>query len=283
MDNCVVSQEIVNEVLSHLGNDTKTASACSLVCHSWTHESRLHLFRAVKINVASISPSQGPHSCQSILSVLLDSPYILDYVCELAVIGARGLQLEVRLARWKADYPALCSILSLFTFKAKVTSVMIRLPGFTVDDLPSLVRLSFGKLLGRSSVSTVGLEFSDMSYEGSVFMKHPQWRHLAIHGLSYGTPHLPHSDIPPETERSHLISLTLVGPPWMGLHFSDYVHYFTSPQAYFQCDQLRHLQVRLHNSFSNRLWEFVSGTLRDLRIYCDWFRERILPDDSLFH
>ena len=41
--------DLIFEITDHLWDDVPTLSICSVVCSSWTHEARKHLFRKVLV------------------------------------------------------------------------------------------------------------------------------------------------------------------------------------------------------------------------------------------
>lgn len=49
MSSIALPQELVDQVIDHLYSDPQALSACALVCQSWVHPSRYHLFSSIVI------------------------------------------------------------------------------------------------------------------------------------------------------------------------------------------------------------------------------------------
>ena len=80
-------QELVDHTIDHLHDDLLTLCNCSLVCHSWTPSSQLHLFSTIRLREPPRHNSDNPlhKPCQRLYRFLTDSPYIIPYIKGLLI------------------------------------------------------------------------------------------------------------------------------------------------------------------------------------------------------
>ncbi|PBK93431.1 hypothetical protein ARMGADRAFT_928952, partial [Armillaria gallica] len=76
----MLPQELIDQIIDYLHDDTQTLRACSTVCRTWTQSSQRHIFCHISID---LQPSSDivPTFCQSLVS----APHVAQCLQHLSI------------------------------------------------------------------------------------------------------------------------------------------------------------------------------------------------------
>jgi hypothetical protein len=107
-----LAQELVDDIVDHLREDTASLRNCAVLSTSWTYRSQAHLFRSIAV--------QGLTHAQQLGDILLRSPRIAMHVQELRVYGGDLFEVHDAIG---------CDLPSLHVVKVDEVAAEARQPG----------------------------------------------------------------------------------------------------------------------------------------------------------
>lgn len=165
-----LAQELVDEILQHLGQDKRSLGSCALVARSWTTPSRKFLFNHIDLKPAhQITNRKTLESdLEALLQALNRTPYLPRYVHHLTIDFRNYNYAGTRVSR------KLIYILSILTSLQSVDMGIGRWNDFSPEmasacdailSLPSLssVTLRNGKFVNRSDLTDLLLKLQFVS------------------------------------------------------------------------------------------------------------------------
>jgi hypothetical protein len=164
-------QELFDIIIDGLNGSLWALRNCSLVCRSWVHSSRRHLFRRI-----ALVPPHSRHishrgvcesHCQRLHRILLGSPHIATYIRELKVFEGQ----EWMNRAWIGLDQTLPLVLGLLGDLTK-----IELYRLDWEILPQELRQSICQVLGLPSMTSVEIERSDFGSMDDIcsFLSHAE-------------------------------------------------------------------------------------------------------------
>lgn len=274
-------QELVDQILDHLHDDSSTLLNCALVSRTWLPTSRMHLFSKIRLLVPPSrnslheddTPRHGP--CQRLHALLTGSPEIIPYIHDLRIhSGSPNSPASLDESSWVLTEDTLPPLLLMLTdLRHFEFTTEVSMPW---DILPITLRQAIDSIFQLDSLTFVRLRswaFSDLSNFASLFA---QCRNLK--GLSLRSVRLGPDDIDsistlshPDSELESSISVPN-GPrlEFLTLDDVDFPHlgdWLLSHRSAIKLTHLRELRISHPNDRSlERLLRSLSGSLQHLHL-----------------
>ena len=158
MDRCTqLPQELIDIVFESTDDDEWTLRSCSLVCSSWLHSSRRHLFRRIVLLPPSCqynSGSRPPLYGQRLHNLLDRSPHIATYIRELQLYEGWSIRRQA----WIGSDQSIPPVLGMLKGLKKIELRRLRW-----NDLPLAFRHSIRNILELPSLQFLEMELSDFA------------------------------------------------------------------------------------------------------------------------
>ncbi|XP_006457220.1 hypothetical protein AGABI2DRAFT_123088 [Agaricus bisporus var. bisporus H97] len=111
MSSPCLPQELVDTVIDHLHADRAALAACALVCQSWLHTSRQHLFATISLSTLSQSRIPPNILCARLYGILKADPGLIKHIRNLQILDGGSS----RSGHWIIEETTLPSLLKLLT------------------------------------------------------------------------------------------------------------------------------------------------------------------------
>lgn len=150
-----VPQELIDLVVDSIEDDRRSLINSSLVCRSWSHATRRHLFRRANFNTGfrnisstldrSASDDHSLHRFQLLNDILRDRPSIAYNIREVVISGAIAHESSL----WSRAEPLITSVLSRFRRVNSLTLHEVQWKSLSTQFKQALVSIFSSPSLGN--------------------------------------------------------------------------------------------------------------------------------------
>jgi hypothetical protein len=259
-------QELFDIIIDNLNDCPRTLHNCALVCRSWVHLSRRHLFRRI---VLYPPRCRGLSHCWRLHRLLLRSPHIATYIQELKVYEGQEEKREA----WIGSDQTLPLVMGLLR---DLTKIEFRRLEWSI--LPQDLRQSICRVLELPSMTSLEIERSDfasMSDFASLLSHAEGLTSLSLIGVSTNR-FLEHGavgegqGVRSNHRRRHLLDLRLHLMGYSGTGFSVFVDWLLGPQSSLEVSHIRTLHIPQYGQSDvhvvNKLLHAIGSSLRHFKL-----------------
>jgi hypothetical protein len=274
MNKCKLAQELIDAIIGDLHDDAWTLRSCSLVCRSWLPTSHRHFFHRIVFSPPGKCYYRSPRDVsyrysKRLYRLLLDSPYVSNYIQELKVYEGQRLKGQA----WIETDQILPFLLRRLTNLKRIEFLRLNWIALSLN-----LRRSICCVLELPSMRFVEIEhayFANMEDFGSLLC-----RAEGLTGLSLTSIHMndmTHDDREVEEgeqrldshQQRHLVNLRLA----LGKH-PVLVDCLLGSRSPWDVSHIRTLHIldfcRSNANTINRLLHGIGRSLRHLQLYAPW-------------